>query len=124
MVKNKEVYRVITFAGWWMTFLAVALSLFFAYTWLSAMQSVVMSAAAFASFGLLIAAIGEFMLAKHSTKKHKFVWEAMAMGGIFCMSAGLLWLALQLQSVLGIFVLMAAGVTLIFLGESQGGIKK
>lgn len=123
MVMNKRVWRVLTFTGWWMTFLAVALTLFFAYSWLSTLQSVTVAALALSLFGLLVAGVGEFMLGMYSDKKHRFVWEALSMSGIFCLAAGLLWVAVQLQSITGIVVLLASGIVLILISESKVGKK-
>jgi len=120
---NERVWKVFTFAGWWLVFLGVALISLF----LVSNISTNVAAIALTITGFILAIIGEAVLSQHHDKKHRFVWEGISLGGIFLLSSGLLWIAsiyAQAQQVLGLFVLIVIGIVLVFLGETQANVRK
>lgn len=118
MEKADRIWRVFTFAGWWLVFLGVALSVLFLVSYISTN----FAAIALSLVGLVLALIGEAILSQHQDKQHRFIWEGLTLGGIFCLSAGLFWIAYLYaiaRSIVGLFVLIIAGVILVFIGETK-----
>ncbi|MFH1786745.1 MAG: hypothetical protein ABH829_03805 [archaeon] len=114
----KKVWRVFTFAGWWLVFLAAALTIIFGVSFIESR----FAAVALAVIGFVLAVGGELILTEHHDKKHRFIWEALSLSGIFCLSAGILWVAyifVVAQAIVGILVLLLIGIILVYLGETQ-----
>jgi len=89
MENTERIWRVFTFAGWWLVLLGVALTVLFLVSAISSN----FAALALSVVGLIIAIIGETILSQHQDKQHRFIWEGLTMGGIFCLAAGLFWIA-------------------------------
>ena len=123
MKANNRVWRVFTFAGWWLVFLGVALTVLFLVSYIPTN----VAAIAMAIMGFILAIVGEAVLTQHHDKKHRFVWEGVSLGGIFLLASGLLWVAAiyaQAQYIVGLFALIIIGIVLVFLGETQLNLKK
>ena len=88
----------------------------------SILQSTRFAAVSLAVIGFVLATGGELILTEHHDKKHRFIWEALSMSGIFCLSAGILWVAyifVVAQAVIGILILLLIGIILVYIGETQ-----
>lgn len=123
MEKNNRVWRVFTFAGWWLVFLGVALTSLFLVSYIPTN----VAAIALSIIGFILAIIGEAVLSQHQDKRHRFIWEGISLGGIFILASGLLWIAsiyAAAQYITGLFVLVIIGIVLVFLGETQIQFKK
>ncbi len=117
-MQKQRLYRVVTFAGWFLTFIGIALLSIFAIYWIN---DSVTAGIVLTIIGLAMALSGETMLSQHADKVHRFIWEALSIGGVFALSVGLMWLAVEfatLQSVGGIIMLLVIGTVLVLLGES------
>jgi len=110
---------VISFTGWFLTFLGISFLLLFM---VSFVQEQILSSMLLTTAGLLIAVVGEYMRSIHKNKVHRYVWEALSLSGIFCLSAGILWLIMHsaiMKSYLWIGFVLLTGVLLILLGETR-----
>lgn len=117
-MQKQRLYRIVTFAGWFLTFIGIALLSLFSIYWIN---DPITAGIVLTVLGLAMALSGETMLSQHADKLHRFVWEALSIGGIFSLSIGLLWLAVEfttIQSVSGIIVLLILGTLLVLFGES------
>ncbi len=118
-MRQQDAWRVISFTGWFLTFLGVSFLLLFM---VSFVQEEILSSMLLTSAGLIMAIVGEYMRSTHKNKVHRYVWEALSLSGIFCLSAGILWLIMRsaiMRSYLGIGFVLLAGVLLIILGETR-----
>ena len=118
-MSSHNLWRVVSFAGWFLAFIGASFLLFVIS---SLVQEELLSGAFLTLAGLAMALSGEYMLSLHSDKVHKYVWEAFSIGGIFLLSAGLLWLVMRsdiMHTYLGIGVVVVSGVVLILIGETM-----
>jgi len=124
MKANNRVWRVFTFAGWWLIFIGVALAALFLVSYVPDN----IAAIALSIIGFILAIVGETILTAHHDKKHRFIWEGVSLAGIFLLAGGLLWVArmyyMEAVSLLGLFLLIIIGIVLVFLGETQMTFKK
>jgi len=117
-MQKQRLYRIVTFAGWFLSFIGIALLSLFAVYWVN---DPITAGIILTILGLAMALSGETMLSQHADKLHRFIWEALSIGGIFSLSIGLLWLAVEfttIQSVSGIIILLLLGTALVLFGES------
>ena len=118
-MREQKMWRVITFAGWFLTFIGTGFLLIFL---VSLIPNPAFAGAVLTLCGLALALFGEAMLSQHMDKVHRFVWEAFSVGGIFCLSVGLLWLVMRsvaMHSFLGLIPIILIGVVLILIGETR-----
>ena len=118
-MKNGNIWRIISFAGWFLTFLGTGFLLLFM---VSFVQEEILSGVFLTLAGLFMAITGEYMLSLNREKIHRYVWEAVSLGGIFSLSAGLLWLVMRsaiMRSYLGIGFVLITGIALILIGETR-----
>lgn len=120
----QNLWRVISFAGWFLAFIGVSFLLLVLAAFI---QEELLSGAFLTLAGLALSLSGEYMLSLHRDKVHRYVWEALSLGGIFLLSAGLLWLVMRsaiMNTYLGIGIVVVSGVGLILLGETMVGSGK
>lgn len=115
----QNLWRVVSFAGWFLAFIGISFLLLViaAFIGEELLSGVFMTLA-----GLVMALSGEYMLSLHRTSVHRYVWEALSLGGIFTLSAGLLWLVMRsalMNTYLGICIVVVSGVVLILIGETM-----
>jgi len=115
----QNLWRVVSFAGWFLAFIGVSFLLLVLAAFI---QAELLSGAFLTLAGLAMALSGEYMLSLHRDKVHRYVWEALSLGGIFLLSAGLLWLVMRsaiMNTYLGIGIVVVSGVVLILVGETM-----